>query len=126
MDYARYLYRMLTASTTVQVAPEPVPTAASYRMSPDDIDHTKCVGRKLLKEDRRWTHIVRYESQCGKNVSDGGLCKTCAKMRDKYEGNEDRPGSGHSWRGRVTEEPLAWTHMLGTVWAETENPVFVT
>ena len=134
---ARYAAEPVKVKTTVKKAvaekkkpvkpvkpvPEAVdgaPSAASYRIASAEIDQDTCVGR-ITKggEDKRWKPVVYRESQCGKAVSEDGLCKTCASRSEKYEG---KPGA---WVGRVTEEPLEWVHMLGTEWAEKKKPVFI-
>jgi len=104
----------------VTEAVDGAPSAASYRIASAEIDQDTCVGR-ITKggEDKRWKPVVYRESQCGKAVSEDGLCKTCASRSEKYEG---KPGA---WVGRVTEEPLEWVHMLGTEWAEKKKPVFI-
>lgn len=140
MDYlrelSRGLYRLVSnarvsaqdpVATVQPVATEP--TAASYRIAPGDIDHTKCVGRILAGgEDRRWKPIIYRESQCRKTVYDGGLCKRCADTRDRCEGKEEEEltrSERNAWRGRITEEPRPWSQMLGTAWAESKHPTFI-
>jgi len=97
------------------------PDASEYRIAEADVDHTTCVGRLIQDScaDKRWSKTVYREMQCGKKIAeDSDLCKICAKREEKYEG---KPGP---WRGRVTEEPLSWLHMLGTAWAEGAKPTF--
>jgi hypothetical protein len=89
-----------------------VPTAASYRMNPSDIDHTTCVAR-ILKEsdkDKRWKPAVYREHQCCKDVDAGSdLCSGCTKRQEKAA----ETGKHGAWTGRVTEDPPSWCHMLG-------------
>jgi chemotaxis protein histidine kinase CheA len=104
--------------------PEPeedgAPSAASYRMKEEDIDHTICVGRVLKGcKDRRWSPAVYREIQCGKAPEEGcDICKICQTRLEKYA-EEPKPGD---WTGRVTEAPPGWLHMLGTEWAEARKP----
>jgi hypothetical protein len=104
--------------------PEPdedgAPSAESYRLKEEDIDHAVCVGR-ILKDgkDRRWAPAVYREFQCGKATEeDCDLCKVCQNRLEKYA-EDPKPAD---WTGRVTEEPPCWVHMLGTEWAETKKP----
>ena len=104
--------------------PEPeedgAPSAASYRLKEEDIDHAVCVGR-ILKggKDRRWAPAVYREFQCGKaSEEDCDLCKVCQNRLEKYA-DEPKPGD---WTGRVTEDPPGWLHMLDTEWAEAKKP----
>lgn len=108
------------AGKPVPEAVDGAPTAASYRLASAEIDEDKCVGR-ILKggEDKRWKPVIYRESQCGKDVAEDGLCKTCAARSEKYE------GKAGAWNGRVTEEPLEVVHMLGTEWAEKKKPQFI-
>jgi chemotaxis protein histidine kinase CheA len=95
------------------------PDASAYRMSAASIDISTCVARITKDgEDKRWSPAVYRERQCGKEVTENGLCKTCSARAEKYE------GKAGAWLGRVTEEPLEWVHMLGTEWAEKKKPVF--
>jgi hypothetical protein len=97
-----------------------VPSAASYRIPPGDVNHSKCIGRiNKGGEDKRWKPAVYRERQCGKDVSKDGLCNTCAIRCEKYDGKEG------VWNGRITEEPLDWLHMLGMAWAMKKKPVFI-
>lgn len=105
--------------------PEPdedgAPSADAYRLKEEDIDHAVCVGR-ILKggKDRRWSPAVYREFQCSKATEDEcDLCKICQARLEKFA--ED-PKSGGDWNGRVTEEPHAGVHMLGTEWAEARKP----
>ncbi len=94
-----------------------VPTAASYRLSPADIDSSVCVGRVMkdgVDDDKRWKPSVYRENQCGGAVVDGSdLCATCSKRSEKAA----ETGKHGPWNGRVTETPPEWCHMLGTTWA---------
>ena len=104
--------------------PEPeedgAPSAASYRIKEEDIDHAVCVARVLKGgEDKRWKPVIYREFQCGKAVEeDCDLCKTCQARLEKYA-ESPKPGD---WTGRVTEEPLGWVHMLDTEWADARKP----
>jgi hypothetical protein len=104
--------------------PEPdedgAPSAESYRLKEEDIDHAVCVGR-ILKggKDRRWAPAIYREFQCGKAAEEEcDLCKVCQARLEKYA-EEPKPGD---WTGRVTEEPPGWVHMLDTEWAEAKKP----
>jgi len=117
------------AAPTAAAAPLPaveegeVPDASEYRVPPDEIDTTICVGR-ILKggEDKRWSPIIYREHQCGAAVEEGSdLCAVCARREQKY----GETGVKSGWCGRVTEEPLDETHMLGTAWAEKKKPRFL-
>jgi hypothetical protein len=102
-----------------------VPTAAEYRLRADEIDTTVCVGRRIKGgEDKRWTPFVYRESQCGRPFTEGSdLCARCAAKEAKYLAD---PNPRTDWTGRITEEPLAWVHMLGTEWAAGKKPKFIT
>jgi flagellar biosynthesis GTPase FlhF len=105
--------------------PEPdedgAPSAESYRIKEEDIDHAVCVGR-ILKggKDRRWAPAIYREFQCGKATEEEcDLCKVCQARLEKYA---EEPKAGGDWNGRVTEDPHAGVHMLGTEWAEARKP----
>jgi flagellar biosynthesis GTPase FlhF len=105
--------------------PEPdedgAPSAESYRLKEEDIDHAVCVGR-ILKggKDRRWAPAIYREFQCAKATEEEcDLCKVCQARLEKYA---EEPKAGGDWNGRVTEEPHAGVHMLGTEWAEARKP----
>ena len=101
--------------------PEGMPSAADYRMTASSIDDSVCVGRAIGEEDKRWRPFVFRETQCGEKLAEGSdLCKKCTARAAKYAA-EPKPGP---WTGRVTEDPLDWVHMLGTVWAEEKKPKF--
>lgn len=90
-----------------------VPTAASYRMNPSDIDHSVCVGRILREDDKdkRWKPAVYREHQCCKAVNTGSdLCSGCNSRQEKAA----ETGKHGAWNGRITEDPPSWCHMLGT------------
>ena len=97
------------------------PNAADYRLDPSSIKEDVCVGRNLKgNEDKRWAPAVYSESQCGGDLQEGDdLCKTCRTRADKFA---EAPASRSDWNGRVTEEPLARCHMLGTAWAASSLP----
>jgi hypothetical protein len=94
-----------------------VPGPGAYRLAAADIKMDVCVGRILTEDtkDTRWSVAIYPEAQCGAAVADGSdLCAGCLAKEARYlaEGKKyDR------WTGRITEEPLAWVHMLGTAWA---------
>ena len=105
-------------------AAEGAPDAADYRVDASSIDETLCIGRNLKGgEDKRWKPIIYRESQCGgKRVEGSDLCTKCSKREEKCAENPAKPGD---WNGRITEEPEAWVHMLGTTWAEEKGCKFV-
>ena len=94
-----------------------VPTAASYRLAPSDIDDSVCVGRVMkdgVDDDKRWKPAVYREHQCGGALVEGSdLCSGCSKRSEKAA----ETGKHGAWNGRVTEDPPSWCHMLGTAWA---------
>ena len=92
---------------------EGAPDAADYRLAPSDIKEDVCVGRHLKSPDKRWSIKVFTEAQCGAEVEEDGLCKTCLARSQRFAA-DPKPGK---WDGRVTEDPLCWQHMLGTAWA---------
>jgi hypothetical protein len=96
------------------------PSASSYRLDPSAIDRSRCVGRVWkdgVDDDKRWKPAVYRERQCGrKMVDDSDLCTTCLKRYKKASGEDAMLGTV-AWLGRVTEDPPAWCHMLGTAWA---------
>ena len=102
------------------------PTAADYRINPDDIDHSLCIARVFPGDgDKRWSTKVWAEAQCLKKVSADGICVGCAKRRTKYESGNLTGGFTNQWGGLITEEPLDTAHMPGTAWAEAKKLVFV-
>ena len=105
-------------------AAEGAPDAADYRVDASSIDEALCIGRNLKGgEDKRWKPIIYRESQCGgKRVEGSDLCTKCSKREEKCAENPAKPGD---WNGRITEEPEAWVHMLGTTWAEEKGCKFV-
>ena len=102
------------------------PTADEYRVSEADIDNSTCVGRIIKDgEDKRWSPVVYRERQCGKKVAeDSDLCTVCKKREERYAEASGAEAQRKGWTGRVTEDPLDWVHMLGTVWAEEKKPKF--
>jgi len=114
--------KAVKAPVALPEAVEGAPEASEYRIPEADIDHSVCVARVIAGEDKRWKPAVFRESQCGAKVADGSdICTKCSKRQDKYA---EAPKAG-PWTGRVTEEPLDWMHMLGTVWATDKNPKFI-
>jgi hypothetical protein len=102
------------------------PTAADYRINPDDIDHSLCMARVFPGDgDKRWSTKVWAEAQCLKKVAADGICTGCTKRRTKYEGGDLTGGFTNQWGGLITEEPLDTAHMPGTAWAEAKKLVFV-
>ena len=94
------------------------PDASEYRIDQDNIDTSKCIGRQVMDMDKRWSTAIIRERQCGKEITEDGLCKGCAGRAETYE---EKAGP---WLGRVTEEPFEWCHMLGTAWAVKKKLVF--
>lgn len=95
------------------------PTPESYRLAGHDAD--LCLARKEPPQgsdkdgwDKRWSPSVYYERQCKNKPEDGEeICAGCAATKAK----EEETGKFKKWHGVVTEDPPAWTHMLGTEWA---------
>jgi hypothetical protein len=114
-----------------KAAPSPpppgAPDASHYRLRPEDIDETVCVGRIMSEtdKDRRWAPVIYFEKQCGKAIVIDGLCSMCCARRSLYEEYSTETGRMKTWNGVVTEEPPAWTHMLGTKWAQRKQPRWV-
>lgn len=102
-------------------APAPLPTAGApdasyYRIAPEDVDNTVCCARIFQdsRKDTRWSIAVYWDTQCGKPLMDGeDLCATCYKRLKDYAANP-KPGR---WNGTLYEEPLGWSHTLGSAWA---------
>jgi hypothetical protein len=102
---------------------ESAPDASAYRIPADEVDHSVCIGRRFdetdKSKDKRWSPAVYREFQCGGTLgADSDLCETCNRRQEKYAMN---PKAG-PWLGRVTEDPMEWSHMLGTEWAEKKQP----
>ena len=108
-----------------QSEPAPPPADAPgpdhYRLSA--YDETLCMARKLKPsaQDRHWSPVAYFESQCsGKPVEGEGLCTSCCALRDK----EMEAGKLKHWNGRVDEDPAddalltVSVHMIGTEWAK--------
>jgi len=112
------------APAALPEAAEGAPDASDYRVDASSIDEALCIGRNLKGgEDKRWKPIIYRESQCGgKRVEGSDLCAKCVKREEKAAENPAKPGD---WNGRITEEPEAWVHMLGTTWAEEKGCKFV-
>ena len=95
------------------------PSAADYRLPAERILPDTCVAR-LVHADERWSPKVYMETQCcAPPVPGSNICGECAVRSDKFHYNGGAPKTnGYSWNwfGRVTEEPPAWLHMLGTAW----------
>lgn len=90
------------------------PTAAAYRLTPDQIDTTVCVGRTVWDADKRWKPQIHRERQCGGAVVEGSdLCAACIHYCEEHS-VKDTPSKHSRWNGRVTEEPPSWCPMLGT------------
>jgi len=125
---ADILDAQMAAGAAPQLPPLPAspritPTAADYRLSADEIVQGGCVGRHLYEADKRWTPAVYRETQCQKKpVAGSDLCKYCTAHCAKAATAKDPAKAGCN--GRITEEPPAWSHMLGTEWAEKRRPVF--
>ena len=110
----------VVSTATLPESDGDAPSMSAYRVLKEDIDTSTCLARKLAGgEDKRWKPYIFRESQCSSAIEEGcDLCKTCQRRQEKFV--ED-PKAG-PWTGRITEEPLAWVHMLGTEWAETKKP----
>jgi hypothetical protein len=105
---------------------EPVPPPADapgpdhYRLSA--YDESLCMARKLKPsaQDRHWSPVAYFESQCSGKPVEEGLCTSCCALRDK----EMEAGKLKHWNGRVDEDPAddalltVSVHMIGTEWAK--------
>ena len=114
------------AAESAEPVPPPVdaPGPDHYRLA--SYDESLCMARKLKPsgQDRHWSPVVYFESQCtGKPVegeSAEGLCTSCCSLRDK----EMEAGKLKHWNGRVDEDPAddalltMSVHMLGTEWGK--------
>ena len=107
------------------VAAEPMsadaPGAAHYRLA--SIDTSLCIARKLKPsgQDRHWSPVAYYESQCTSKPAEGeDVCASCCSLRDK----EMEAGKLKHWNGRVDEDPsedallTVSVHMIGTDWGK--------
>lgn len=97
------------------------PLESAYRLNPFDIQKDICVGRVIPPgfSDKRWSIAVLAEAQCcGTPAADSDICVACQKKEETYlaDPHPEKP-KYRGWSGRVTEEPLAWQHFLGTKWA---------
>ena len=110
--------------TLPEAGEDGAPEAASYRLDESDIDMSLCLARKFIDAihaDKRWSPSVYSESQCVRKPCDGSdLCTQCSTMLEKCL--ETGVFKHCKWAGRVTEEPPAWVHMLGTTWAADKSP----
>jgi hypothetical protein len=105
-----------------EVSNDDEPEESTYRIDADTIDHSVCVGRSIVDEDRRWKPIVYYEGQCGgKPIGGSDLCKKCHGRQQKFF----ETGKQKDWNGYITEEPLPGCHMVGTQWAIDKKLQFV-
>lgn len=112
------------AAVTVPECPatEGVPTAADYRLAPEAINYSLCLGRMQQgAEDKRWSPFVYREYQCSKSPAEGiTLCKMCSDRHEKFVAT----GKRGQWCGFINQAPPDWWHMLGTKWAEDKQPKF--
>ncbi len=101
---------------------EGVPTAADYRLKPEAINYSLCLGRMQQgAEDKRWSPFVYREYQCSKSPAEGNtLCKMCSDRHEKFVAS----GKRGQWAGFINQAPPDWWHMLGTKWAEEKQPKF--
>ena len=105
-----------------------IPTAQEYRVTEASIDTSVCMGREVDSvdgADRRWKPYVLKEMQCGGSKVEGSdLCKKCMAREIKYNKDPKAGAKIGLWKGRITEEPFDWAHMLGTEWAKEKKPKF--
>jgi hypothetical protein len=104
------------------------PTADDYRLPAEDIREDLCQARVLLATDvdKRFEPAVYPEHQCrSKPVAGGKLCRGCLVIKEKTCGEdsdtpseEGPPKKGKVWHGYITGDPMDYTKMLGTEWAE--------
>jgi len=107
--------KVVTAPAAVADGADGAPDADAYRMAAASIDMSVCVARTLSGKDARWSPAVYHEGQCGSEVAEGSdLCARCHKRFETFA----ETGKQKDWNGRITEDPHAAVHMIGTVWAE--------
>jgi len=96
------------------------PDASDYRIESRMIRGDLCKGRRFAKKvEERWSKPVFYEEQCTlKPIEGEEMCVGCVK-RQKVFAEDPAKGAGTktAWAGRIDEEPLDTTHMIGTAWA---------
>jgi len=106
----------------------PEPPKSDYMFKEESFDPTVCCARKLFDKDTRYKPAVYSVGQCGKKVSEGGLCKAHLTQQRNYEA-----GFQNKWHGRVgemtddgfvPEEVLPCSQTFGGLWAKTVKPVW--
>jgi hypothetical protein len=88
-----------------------------YRLSPDQIDLTRCHARKGGDVDNRFYPNLWYEKQCRNKIyTPPGyplqLCKKCLINSENLTRSQGRP----CWYGMVTEDLLDFVHIPGSAW----------
>lgn len=110
----------------IKIGEEPVPVVCSdevnepepsdYRIAPEEIDYSLCLGRIFDgSHDTRWSPAVYYESQCSRKPMEGHtLCPICYKRLQSVINGTTR----FDWGGCVNEELPDSIHMLGSEWSK--------
>ena len=120
-----------TLIASILVYQNEAPTEASYRVQKATIRLDRCLARRIVAVDKRWSTHVHSEGQCAASTLEGhDLCTSCINREAEYDKAVKRRAHGTElskkgrWSGRITEEPYHWQHMLGTEWANKKKPVF--
>lgn len=95
-----------------------LPTAADYRLRPDEIRADLCQARRFTDSDKdaRWSPAIYRELQCEKlPETDSNLCAVCQRNRESHSVYGLRKNS--AWKGFITDKPFDGQHMLGTKWS---------
>ena len=111
------------------VAPAgPEPPKSDYMFNGASFDPTVCCARKLFGKDTRYKPAVYSAGQCGKKVSEGGLCKAHLTQRRNYDAKFQNKWHGcvgeMTEDGFVPEDVLPCSQTFGGLWAQTVKPVW--
>lgn len=94
------------------------PHPDAYHPDPATIVHdgTRCMARRLLKEDRRWAPKIYTTGQCANApVSGGDLCATCRR-------HETKGTAAYDWNGRITGPIPDDSHTTNNLWFVLKEP----
>jgi hypothetical protein len=94
---------------------------ATYHPDPATIitDGTRCVGRRMIAPDRRWSPMIYTTGQCKKApVAGSDLCETCRRREAKGTYADD-------WNGRITGPVPDDSHTIGSLWFTTTAPTWL-